>query len=66
MLAKRAIFGKRKAEDGNSLPVRGYGLRVKNYLPSYPDGGDISTMDAHRERTMTSITSQVQRETNEN
>ena len=53
VLAKTAIFGKRKTNDGNGLPVikrGGMAWGVKNYLPSYQVGEDASTMDAHRER----------------
>ena len=53
VLAKRVIFGKRKAEDGYGLPVikrGGMAWGVKNYLPLHQDGEDASTMDPHRER----------------
>ena len=53
VLAKRVIFGKRKAEDGYGLPVikrGGMAWGMKNYLPLYQDGEDASTMDPHRER----------------
>ena len=66
VLAKRAIFGKRKAEDGNGLPVIERGRMasgVKNYLPSYQDE-KMPVLWMHTENnSMTSITSQVQRET---
>ena len=53
VLAKRAIFGKRKAEDGTGLLVikrEGMAWEVKNYLPLYQVGEDASTMDVHREQ----------------
>ena len=52
VLAKRAIFGKRKTKDGNGLPVikrGGMAWGLKSYLPLYQVGEDASTMDAHRE-----------------
>ena len=53
VLPKRAIFGKRKSNDGYGLPVikrGGIAWEVENYLLSYQDGEDASTMDAHREQ----------------
>ena len=68
VLAKRAIFGKRKAEDGNGLPVIERGRLawgVKNYLPPCQDE-KMPVLCMHTENdSMTSITSQVLRETNE-
>ena len=51
VLTKRAVFGKRKAEDGNGLRVikrGGMNCGVKHYLPSYQDGKDAATVYAHR------------------